>query len=150
MNQSDPFDEALASLPHGPEFRFIDKIRELEPGTSGVAEYRIRGDEAFLAGHFPGNPMMPSVILIEAIAQLGGVVAQCDPDQAPLGDLRLAAVRSAKILGAVGPGETLEICAELEGRRGGLVQIRGEVSGARGVLATAKGVLGGSPTSEVS
>jgi len=88
--------------------------------------------------------MMPGVILIEAIAQLGGMVAQCDPDQAALDDLRLAGVRSAKILGAAGPGETLEIRAELEGRMGGLVQIRGEVSGARGLLASAKIVLSGS------
>ncbi len=144
MNQTDEHREALAALPHGPEFRFIDRVTELHPGRSGVGQYRIRGDEAFLAGHFPGNPMMPGVLMVEAIAQLGGVVAQCDADHPPLDDLRLAGVRSAKILGSAGPGETLEIRAGVEGRMGGLVQIRGEVRGADGPLATAMVVLSGS------
>lgn len=44
----------LAALPHGPEFRFVDALDALDPGKSAVARYRVRGDEAFLAGHFPG------------------------------------------------------------------------------------------------
>jgi 3-hydroxyacyl-[acyl-carrier-protein] dehydratase len=144
MKQNDRYREALAALPHGPEFRFIDQLTELQPGRSGAGQYRIRGDEPFLVGHFPGNPMMPGVLMVEAIAQLGGVVAQCDPDHPPLEELRLGGVRSAKILGSAKPGETLEIRAEIEGRMGGLVQIRGEVRGPGGPLATAMVVLSGS------
>lgn len=109
----------------------------------GRGVYRVRGDEAFLEGHFPGNPMMPGVVLIEAIAQLGGVVAQSDPVHPPLADLRLTGVRAAKILGAAVPGELLQLRARVEGRMGGLVQIEGEVAGPQGVLATAKVTLSG-------
>jgi 3-hydroxyacyl-[acyl-carrier-protein] dehydratase len=134
---------ALAKLPHGPEFRFVDGITTLVPGREAAGFYQIRGDEAFLAGHFPGNPMMPGVILLEAIAQLGGVVAQTDPEIPELTDLRLTAVRAAKILGAAVPGERLEIHARLEGRMGGLVQIAGEVTRGGEMLASAKVTLSG-------
>jgi len=135
--------EALGLLPHGPEFRFVDEVVEMEPGRSGVGRYLVRGDEAFLAGHFPGDPMMPGVILIEAIAQLAGVVAQSDEEREPLADLRLSAVRAAKILGAARPGQVLELRAELEGRMGGLIQVSGEVRVGGALLASAKVVLSG-------
>jgi 3-hydroxyacyl-[acyl-carrier-protein] dehydratase len=103
----------------------------------------VRGDEAFLEGHFPGNPMMPGVILIEAIAQLGGIVAQTDPSGAALEDLRLTAVRAAKILGAAVPGNELEIRASIEGRMEGLVQLSGEVRRGDELLASARVTLSG-------
>ncbi len=142
---SSEFHAALEALPHGPSFRFLDGLTSFVPGREASAIYRVRGDEAFLEGHFPGNPMMPGVILIEAIAQLGGVVVQTDPDHAAMSDLRLTGVRAAKILGAAVPGDVLEIRAKVEGRLGGLVQIEGEVRVAGGVLATAKVTLSGKP-----
>jgi hypothetical protein len=57
---SDPLQTALAKLPHGPEFRFLDRLIELHPGHSATAEYMVRGDEPFLAGHFPGEPLFPA------------------------------------------------------------------------------------------
>lgn len=135
--------DPLAALPHGPEFRFVDALDSLDPGKSAVASYRVRGDEAFLAGHFPGNPLMPGVILIEAIAQLGGVVAQSDPAIPPLVNLLLTGVRGAKILGAATPGEVLSIRAEVEGRLGGMIQVSGEVSSGERPLASAKIMLSG-------
>ena len=134
---------ALKSLPHGSSFRFLDELLSLDPGVEAVASYRVRGDEAFLEGHFPGNPMMPGVILIEAIAQLGGVVIQTDRGNPPMSDLRLTGVRGAKILGAAVPGDLLEIRVKVEGRLGGLAQVAGEVHGPDGVLATAKVTLSG-------
>ena len=76
--------ESLKLLPHGPEFRFIDRLLTLDPGTSGSAEYTVKGTEPFLRGHFPGEPLMPGVLLIEAAAQLAGVVAQSHPELPPL------------------------------------------------------------------
>lgn len=133
----------LLALPHGPSFRFVDELKSLVPGREAMAIYQVRGDEAFLEGHFPGQPLMPGVILIEAIAQLGGVVVQTDRDHPAMADLRLTGVRAAKILGAAVPGNVLEIRAKVEGRLGGLVQIEGEVLGPAGVLATAKVTLSG-------
>ncbi len=121
---NDPLATALEALPHGPEFRFLQRLVALEPGVSGTAEYRLEGDEPFLAGHFPGDPLMPGVLLVEAGAQLAGVVAQSDPHQAPLADLRLTALRQIKILGAVRPGETVVLGATVIARMGTLVQAR--------------------------
>lgn len=113
---------ALRHLPHGPEFRFIDRLIELDPGRSGVGEYRLRGDEAFLRGHFPGTPILPGVILIEAAAQLAGIVAQSSPEHPCLKDLKLSAVRTAKILGTIVPGDTMLVHASIAGRLGPLIQ----------------------------
>ena len=136
---------ALALLPHGPGFRFVDELTALEGGKNGRARYAVRGDELFLAGHFPDHPMVPGVILIEALAQLAGVVAQSDPLLAPWTDLRLAAVRSAKIAGAVVPGEILEMEVRVTGRLGRLIQAEGTIRvGGRDVL-TAGVVLSGEP-----
>ncbi len=122
--------EALAHLPHGPEFRFIDRLTALNPGSSGCGEYTVRGDEPFLRGHFPGNPMMPGVLLIEAAAQLAGTVAQADSIIGPLRDLRLTAIRGCKILGTAKPSETLVLEARITGRMSGLIQAN--VTGAVG------------------
>lgn len=139
------FDEALQSLPHGESFRFVDRIESLNGGCDAVAIYRVKGTEAFLEGHFPEDPMMPGVILIEAIAQLGGVVAQSDPDHPAMRDLRLTGIRAAKVLGAARPGDGLRIRARVEGRLGGLVQVEGDIEGPQGLLATGKVTLSGTP-----
>ena len=139
MSASDP----LAALPHGPSFRFVDEVRRLDPGRAAEAVYTVRGDEPFLTGHFPGNPMMPGVILIEALAQLGGVTAQSDPALTPLADLKLTAVRNAKITGSAQPGEVLIIQAEVAGRMGGLVQVQGAVRVGDRVILTAQVTLSG-------
>ena len=129
--------DALLILPHGPTFRFVDALDALVPGRSGAARYLLRGDEAFLSGHFPGAPLMPGVLLIEALAQLGGIIAQSDPVIPPLPALRLAAVHNAKITGSAVPGETLLLEAEVAGRMDSLVQIEGRVRvGSRLVLTT--------------
>jgi 3-hydroxyacyl-[acyl-carrier-protein] dehydratase len=136
-------DQELESLPHGAAFRFISEIIELEPGISGKASYPITGKEAFIEGHFPGNPIWPGVIMIEAIAQLAGVVAQSDPAHPRLADLRLTSVKNAKILGTAAPGATLTITASVEGRMGNLVQAQGTVSEGDTILARAVVTLSG-------
>lgn len=137
------YQSALAALPHGTSFRFVDEIVSLTAGQEAHGIYTVRGDEAFLEGHFPGNPMMPGVILIEAIAQLGGIVVQTDPAHATMANIRLSGVRGAKILGAAVPGDVLKLRAKVEGRMGGLVQIEGDVTGPNGLLASAKVTLSG-------
>lgn len=130
-------------LPHGPEFRFVDVASILEPGSRGRGSYLIRGDEAFLKAHFPGNPIMPGVLMIEAIAQLAGVVAQSDQGIEPLQNLRLTSVRGIKILDSASPGEELEIEVEILARMGNLVQASGCVSVGTRKLAEGQVTLSG-------
>jgi 3-hydroxyacyl-[acyl-carrier-protein] dehydratase len=134
---------ALRSLPHGPEFRFVDRLLSLTPGKEASAEYRVRGDEPFLRGHFPGQPLMPGVLLIEAGAQLAGIVAQTDPEIGPLEGLKLTAVRAAKITGSARPGETIRIAARITGRLGPLIQGEVEVTLSGRPLLTATLALSG-------
>ena len=131
---SDPLANALRHLPHGPEFRFVDRLVSLDPGKHGVGEYTVRGDEPFLRGHFPGQPLMPGVLLLEAVAQLAGTVAQSDPQIPPMPGLKLTAVRGVKILGSAIPGDVVRIEARVTGRLGNLVQAQGTVN-VKGQLA---------------
>lgn len=114
--------DPLLSLPHGPEFRFLDRLLSLEPGKRAEAEYQVRGTEPFLRGHFPGQPLFPGVLLVEAAAQLAGVVAQSDPQIPPLSGLKLTGLRSIKLTGSAKPGEVIRLEANVTGRLGNLVQ----------------------------
>jgi 3-hydroxyacyl-[acyl-carrier-protein] dehydratase len=124
--QPDPLAQALQALPHGPEFRFLDRLTSLTPGKQGTGEYRVRGDEAFLRGHFPGEPLMPGVLLVEAAAQLAGVIAQSDPNLPPLPGLKLTALRGVKLLGSARPGETVCLEASITARLGNLIQAQAQ------------------------
>jgi 3-hydroxyacyl-[acyl-carrier-protein] dehydratase len=119
---------ALRFLPHGPEFRFLDRLTEIDPGRSGTGEYTVRGDEPFLRGHFPGEPIFPGALLIEAAAQLAGVVAQSDREAVPLSGLKLAGVRGVRILGTASPGEVIRIEAIILKRLGHVVQAQVKAS----------------------
>jgi 3-hydroxyacyl-[acyl-carrier-protein] dehydratase len=123
-----PLDRALASLPHGPEFRFLDRLTALDPGKTGSGEYQVRGDEPFLKGHFPNQPLFPGVLIAEAAAQLAGTVAQSDPQIGPLPGLKLTALRNVKILGTARPGEIIQLQAKVKGRLGNLVQAEAQAA----------------------
>jgi 3-hydroxyacyl-[acyl-carrier-protein] dehydratase len=125
---SDVLQYALKSLPHGPEFRFLDRLLSLNPGKEGVGEYKVRGDEFYLRGHLPGEPLFPGVLLVEAGAQLAGVVAQEDPYHPSLPRLKLTALRGVKILGSARPGETVRLEAVITGRLGTLIQAKASAS----------------------
>jgi len=113
---------AMKSLPHGPEFRFVDRMVSLTPGKEGVGEYRIRGDEFYLRGHLPGEPILPGVLLVEAGAQVAGMVAQEDPANPTWPRMKLTALRAVKILGSAKPGDTLRIEATITGHLDYLIQ----------------------------
>ncbi len=134
---------ALRSLPHGPEFRFLDRLTALDPGRGGAGEYTVRGDEPFLRGHFPGHPLMPGVLLIEAAAQLAGTVAQSDPQIPPLAGLKLTALRGVKILGSARPGQTIRVEARITGRLGNLVQAQATARVADQLILQAELTLSG-------
>jgi 3-hydroxymyristoyl/3-hydroxydecanoyl-(acyl carrier protein) dehydratase len=136
--------QALSALPHGPEFRFIDELTELVPGVSAKAVWKLKGDEEFLRGHFPGAPLMPGVLMIEALAQLGGILVQTRPGEAPLKNLRLTAVRQIKILGSITPGQSLHLSSSLQGMLDTLGQVIGEIRDDAGnVIITGSVTLAG-------
>ena len=113
---------AMKSLPHGPEFRFVDRMVSLTPGKEGVGEYRVRGDEFYLRGHLPGEPILPGVLLVEAGAQVAGMVAQEDPANPTWPRMKLSALRAVKILASAKPGDVLRIEAVITGRLDNLIQ----------------------------
>jgi len=135
--------KALASLPHGAEFRFVDRLISLVPGKEGVGEYRVRGDEPFLRGHFPGEPIMPGVLIVEAAAQVAGVVAQSDPSRQPSPGLKLTAMKNVKILGAARPGAVVRIEAKVTGRLGQMVQAEAKATISNEVVLTSEITLVG-------
>ena len=147
---NDTLTKALACLPHGPEFRFVDQLLALEPGKRGSAVYLVRGDEPFLRGHFPGHPILPGVLLVEAAAQLAGVVAQSDPEFTPLDGLKLAGFKNVKITGTATPGQTIRLEAQVTGRLANLVQASAEAWVNDQPVLRAELTLSGEPPRAVS
>ena len=96
-----------------------------------------------MRGHFPGEPIFPGVLLIEAAAQLAGVVAQSDPKIPPLAGLKLTALRNVKILGTARPGESIQFEAKITGRLGNLIQAQASALVAGKTVLTAELTLSG-------
>ncbi len=93
-------------LPHRPPFLFVDEILDIVPGESARGRWRLTGDEGFFAGHFPGRPTLPGVLMCEAIAQTGALAVLADERFA--GRLPLfGGLDGARFRRQVGPGDEL-------------------------------------------
>lgn len=104
-------------IPHRPPFLFIDEVLELEPGTRAVGIRDIRHDEHYLTGHFPGMPIMPGVLIIEAMAQLGAVALLSLPEYQ--GRIAyFAGINKARFRRKVFPGERLTLEVKVKRRMG--------------------------------
>ena len=100
-------------LPHRDPFLFLDEVTVLEPGSRVVARKRVREDEWFLTGHFPGNPVFPGVIQLEALAQSGAIAVLADERYA--GKLPLfGGVERVRWRRLVRPGDQLLMALTLE------------------------------------
>ncbi|WP_407928956.1 3-hydroxyacyl-ACP dehydratase FabZ [Heliobacterium mobile] len=103
-------------LPHRPPFLLIDKVIELEVGKSAVALKNVTINEPFFQGHFPGHPVMPGVLILEAMAQTGAVALLKMPEYE--GRIALfAGVDGVRFRRQVMPGDTLRLEVELTALR---------------------------------
>jgi 3-hydroxyacyl-[acyl-carrier-protein] dehydratase len=106
-----------AIIPHRDPFLFLDEVLELEPGRRVVARKSVRGDEWFFPGHFPGRPIMPGVIMVEALAQAGAVAVLAEDENR--GKLALfAGIDDVRFKRIVEPGDELTLTCEIESVRG--------------------------------
>ena len=128
-------------IPHRDPFLFLDEVLEIEPGTRVLARKLVRPDEWFFPGHFPGRPIMPGVIMVEALAQAGAVaVLSLEENRGKIA--LFAGIDDVRFKRIVEPGDELTLTCEVEAARGpigkGRAEARvGEELAVRGVLTFA-------------
>ena len=111
--------EIMSVLPHRYPFLLVDKITELVEGKKAIGTKNVTINEPFFQGHFPNYPVMPGVLIIEALAQVGAVVALSLPEnKGKIGFL--AGIDEARFRRQVVPGDVLRLEAEMEKMRGGI------------------------------
>jgi len=135
-------------LPHQPPMRLIEEIIDVQHGASATARRVANPDDFYFQGHFPGQPVVPAVILVELLAQTGGLAAAAPDDASsdlpgkPL-QLRIAALGPLKFPAAAVPGAVLEARARVAGRMGRLCKIEGTVTADGVLVATGTLTLAG-------
>ena len=117
--------QIMEILPHRNPFLLIDTIEELVPGEKAVAKKNVTMNEPYFMGHFPGNPVMPGVLIIEALAQTGAVAILCQ-DEWKGKTAYFAGINNAKFKQRVVPGDTLELTTEI-------IKVKGPIGVGRAV-----------------
>lgn len=143
MNTQPPYEleDLLSILPHRPPFLFVDRVTELEQGKRIVAERLLRADEPQFTGHFPGRPILPGVLVTEALAQASGLLlglseklTSTAPPERP--KMFFLAGNNMKYSHPAGPGDRLELRALADGSFAGLFRFKVEASAGRNLIAS--------------
>lgn len=133
--------DILPVLPHRPPFLFVDRVLQLEPYRSILAERMLQPDEPQFRGHFPGQAIMPGVLVAEALAQTSGLLlglsertTQSTPPVAP--KMFFLATINVKFTHPAGPGEVLQLRAQMARQFSGLYRFDVEATAGRNPVAT--------------
>ncbi len=127
--------QIMEIIPHRQPFLLLDTVEELEPGRRALARKCVTYNEPFFAGHFPNEPVMPGVLIVEAMAQAGAVAMLSQPDKKGK-TAYFAGIQSAKFKRKVVPGDILELEVEI-------VKVKGMIGIGKGT-ATVDGKIAAS------
>ncbi len=128
--------EIMDIIPHRQPMLLIDTIEELEPGVRAVGKKCVSYNEPYFAGHFPGEPVMPGVLIVEALAQVGAVaILSCEEFKGKTA--YFGAINSAKFKKKVVPGDVLLLETEMIKQKGpiGIAKAKAAVDGKTAVVA---------------
>lgn len=126
-------EQIMEIIPHRPPFLLVDRVLELEPGVRAVGIKQVTINEPFFPGHFPSHPVMPGVLQVEALAQVGTIALLSNPQFADKLVL-FAGIDSVRFRRQVVPGDTLRIEVTLDklrrsiGKGRGVITVDGELA----------------------
>jgi len=119
-------EEVMRRIPHRPPFLFVDRAEDYRPNQSLVGIKCVTMNETFFQGHFPGAPVMPGVLIVEALAQTGGLLMSKSWDVPPEGKIILfMSVDNCRFRNPVRPGDILRMEVEVMRSRGDVVKFHG-------------------------
>jgi 3-hydroxyacyl-[acyl-carrier-protein] dehydratase len=138
------FDEILRKVPHAFPFRMIDRVLDIEKGKRAIALKNVSNDEPYFLGHFPKEPTLPGVLILEAMAQTGGLAFESSFEKEEKEVPVLARIEEFRLKKRVIPGDQLIIEAEVLHIFSNLAKVKvlarvGEETVAEGTLVLAKG-----------